>query len=128
MPSHFTGLDTVIIRVRDIAAASAWYVQHLGVEAIYEDEEQRLTVVEFAGDGEGVGAASTLTLWQLERGAEWTSSNTYPIIATSDARAAHEALTAAGVSVGEVQETPGVIFFRFSDLDGNTLEACEVKA
>jgi catechol 2,3-dioxygenase-like lactoylglutathione lyase family enzyme len=127
MPSHFTGLDTVIIRVRDIAAATAWYVQRLGLEAIYEDDEQRLAVVEFVGDGDGVGAGSTLTLWQVENGETWTPSGTYPIIATSDARAAHESLREAGVTVGDVQETPGVVFFRLSDPDGNTLEACEVK-
>jgi len=50
MPSPFSGLDTVIIRVRDIAATTQWYVQSLGAEAIYEDEEQRLSVVEFGGD------------------------------------------------------------------------------
>jgi len=50
MPSPFSGLDTVIIRVRDIAAATQWYVQSLGAEAIYEDEEQKLSVVEFGGD------------------------------------------------------------------------------
>jgi catechol 2,3-dioxygenase-like lactoylglutathione lyase family enzyme len=62
MPSPFSGLDTVILRVRDISAATAWYVQHLGAEAIYEDEEQRLPVLEFGGDPEGNGAGSTLTL------------------------------------------------------------------
>lgn len=128
MPSPFSGLDTVIIRVRDISAATAWYVQHLGAEAIYEDEEQRLAVIEFGGDPEGTGAGSTLTLWQLAAGAEWAPSSTYPILATADARAAHAALAAQGVEVGELTETPGVWYFRFADLDGNTLEGCEIKA
>lgn len=127
MPKHFTGLDTIIIRVRDIAAATAWYVQHLGAEAIYEDEEQRLTVIEIGGDEDGNGA-STLTLWQLDTGVEWAPSSTYPILSTPDAKAAHAALSAQGVEVGDLIETPGVWFFRFSDADGNPLEACEVKA
>lgn len=127
MPSPFSGLDTVIIRVRDIAAATQWYVERLGAEALYEDEEQRLSVMEFGGDPEGEAAGSTLTLWQLEDGTEWAPSSTYPILATADARAAHAALTAQGVAVGELTETPGVFFFRFTDLDGNTLEGCEVK-
>ena len=38
MPSPFSGLDTVILRVHDISAATAWYVRHLGAEVIYEDE------------------------------------------------------------------------------------------
>ena len=128
MPSPFSGLDTVIIRVRDITAATQWYVQHLGAEAIYEDEEQRLSVVEFGGDPDGETMGSTLTLWQLDPGSEWESSSTYPILATADARAAHATLKAKGVKVGELTETPGVFFFRFTDLDGNTLEGCEVKA
>ena len=127
VPHHFSGLDTVIIRVRDISAATAWYVQHLGAEAIYEDAEQRLAVIEIGGDDDGNGA-STLTLWQLDDGVAWAPSNTYPILATPDAKAAHAALTAQGVEVGVLMETPGVWFFRFADLDGNALEACEVKA
>jgi catechol 2,3-dioxygenase-like lactoylglutathione lyase family enzyme len=126
MAKLFSGLDTVIIRVRDIAAATSWYVQHLGAEAIYEDEEQRLAVIEIGGDADGNGA-STLTLWQLDDGVEWAPSSSYPILATPDARAAHAALQAQGVSVGDLIETPGVLFFRFTDADGNALEGCEVK-
>lgn len=128
MPSPFSGLDTVVIRVRDITAATQWYVQFLSAEAIYEDDEQKLSVVEFAGGPEADVAGSTLTLWQLDPGSEWESSSTYPILATTDARAAHADLKAKGVRVGELTETPGVFFFRFTDLDGNTLEGCEVKA
>jgi catechol 2,3-dioxygenase-like lactoylglutathione lyase family enzyme len=112
VPRHFSGLDTVIIRVRDISAATSWYVQQLGAEALYEDEEQRLAVIEVGGSPDGEMAGSTLTLWQLDDGVAWAPSSTYPILATPDA----------------LVETPGVWFFRFTDLDGNTLEACEVKA
>jgi len=128
MPSPFSGLDTVIIRVRDIAAATQWYVQALGAEAIYEDEEQKLSVLEFGGDPDAEVAGSTLTLWQLDPGVEWAPSSTYPILATADARAAHAALAARGVDVSELTETPGVWYFRFADLDGNTLEGCEIKS
>ena len=55
------------------------------------------------------------------------ASATYPILATTNARAAHAALSAHGVAVQAVHETPGVVYFRFTDLDGNPLEACEVK-
>jgi catechol 2,3-dioxygenase-like lactoylglutathione lyase family enzyme len=120
MASHFTGIDTVILRVREIAAATAWYVAHLGGEAIYEDEDQRLAVIEFSG-------GSTLTLWQVENDAEVVPSSTYPILATGDARAAHAALRTAGVDVGALKETPGVIYFRLQDPDGNPIEGCEVK-
>jgi catechol 2,3-dioxygenase-like lactoylglutathione lyase family enzyme len=128
VPRHFSGLDTVIIRVRDISAATSWYVQQLGAEALYEDEEQRLAVIEVGGSPDGEMAGSTLTLWQLDDGVAWAPSSTYPILATPDAKAAHAALAAQGVAVDALVETPGVWFFRFTDLDGNTLEACEVKA
>ena len=62
IPSPFSGLDTVILRVGAISAATAWYVQHLGAEVVYEDEAQRLPVLEFGGDPEGSGAGSPLTL------------------------------------------------------------------
>jgi len=127
MPSHFSGLDTVIIRVRDITSATAWYTQKLGAEALYEDEEQHLAVVEIGGSPDGDTVGSTLTLWQLEPGTEWSASSTYPILATPDALAAHAALRDLGVAVSEITETPGVRFFRFTDPDGNQLEACEVK-
>ena len=120
MTSHFTGIDTIILRVRDIAAACAWYAQHLGGEQVYDDEEQQLSVIEFSG-------GSTLTLWQLEAGTAWAASSTYPILSCTDARAAHAALSAQQVDVDALQETPGVLYFRFRDLDGNPLEACEVK-
>lgn len=120
MTSHFSGIDTIIIRVRDITAACSWYAQHLGGEQVYEDDEQRLAVIEFS-------SGSTITLWQIDDGAEFVPSATYPILATADARSAHKALTEQGVSLQALRETPGVIYFRFTDLDGNPLEACEVK-
>jgi catechol 2,3-dioxygenase-like lactoylglutathione lyase family enzyme len=120
MPAHFSGVDTVIIRVRDITAATQWYVQHLGADPVYEDEDQRLSVLEFP-------SGTTLTLWQLDAGAEWQPSSTYPILATDNAREAHAALAGAGVAVEAIHETPGVRYFRFRDADGNALEACELK-
>ncbi|MBL0940428.1 MAG: VOC family protein [Gemmatimonadaceae bacterium] len=116
----FTGIDTIILRVRDISAATTWYTQHLGVEVVYDDDEQKLAVIEFS-------SGSTLTLWQIDEGADFVVSTTYPILATEDAVLAHEKLSAAGVEVDALQETPGVVYFRFFDLDGNPLEACQVR-
>ncbi|WP_291161649.1 VOC family protein [Gemmatimonas sp. UBA7669] len=116
----FTGIDTIIIRVRDIAASQSWYTERLQAEVVYDDDEQRLAVVEFPG-------GSTLTLWQIDDGAEFVVSSTYPILATPDAAAAHATLSANGVQVEPLQETPGVIYFRFADIDGNPLEACQVR-
>lgn len=116
----FSGIDTIIIRVRDISAATAWYTKQLGVEVVYDDDEQRLAVIEFPG-------GSTITLWEMEQGAEFVVSSSYPILATDDARAAYAKMQASEVKVDELQETPGVIYFRFFDPDGNPLEACQVR-
>lgn len=121
LPSRFTGIDTVIIRVRDVVAASLWYTQRIGAEIVYDDAEQRLAVLEFAN-------GSTLTLWQVDDGAEVARSSTYPTPATSDARATLAALQAQEVAVEALRETLGVIYFRFTDPDGDPLAACEVKA
>jgi catechol 2,3-dioxygenase-like lactoylglutathione lyase family enzyme len=115
----FSRLDTVILRVRDLAAARAWYATRLGLHAVYEDATQGLAVL-------GLEGGSSLTLWAAPRGEGISTSSTFPIFAVADARAAHARLAANGVPAEPLVEAPGVCYFRFADLDGNPLEACEV--
>lgn len=115
----FTRLDTVIVRVRDLAAALQWYATKLDLHPVYEDAQQGLAVL-------GLGEGTSLTLWSLHAGEAPGPSSTYPILAVADASGARERLVAAGVAADPVVEAPGVRYFRFTDLDGNPLEACEV--
>lgn len=117
----FTRLDTVILRVRALAAAQHWYATHLGLRPVFEDADQGLAVL-------GLDGGTSLTLWALADGTAPGASSTFPIFAVADARAAHAQLQARGVSVEPLVEAPGVCYFRFADLDGNPLEACEVLA
>lgn len=121
LPAMFSRLDTVILRVRDLAAARQWYSAKLGIEPVFEDADQGLAVL-------GLEGGTSLTLWALADGEAVAASSTFPIFAVADASAAHSRLTAAGVSVEPLVEAPGVRFFRFADVDGNALEACEVVA
>ena len=117
----FSRLDTVILRVRDLAAARQWYATTLGLHAVYEDPSQGLAVL-------GLEGGASVTLWAVPAGEAIPPSSTYPIFAVADARAAHAHLLARGVSPEPLVEAPGVCYFRFADPDGNPLEACEVLA
>jgi catechol-2,3-dioxygenase len=118
----FSRLDTLILRVRDLRAAQVWYAETLALEPTYVDEAEGLAVLGLDG--------TSLTLWQLKPGelVAPSASGTYPIFGVADARAAHELLRTRGAAVHPLQTGPGVRFFRFTDLDGNRLEACELLA
>jgi catechol 2,3-dioxygenase-like lactoylglutathione lyase family enzyme len=121
--SLFSRIDTVILRVHDHAAAVAWYEQQLGLTAVFTDPAERLSVLEI-GDG------ATLTLWERkadEAEPDAGHAGTFPIFSTEDALATHRRLAESGVRVSEVNESPGVRYFTFWDLDGNRLEACELS-
>jgi catechol 2,3-dioxygenase-like lactoylglutathione lyase family enzyme len=116
----FSRLDTLILRVRDLASARQWYAHALGLETVYVDEVEGLAVLGLEG--------TSLTLWQLKPAETLAPdvAGSYPIFGVADAEAAHERLRVRGVSVEEVQSGPGVRFFGFRDADGNRLEACQV--
>lgn len=115
----FTRLDTIIVRVRDLAAARAWYANALGLDAVFTDETEELAVLGMNG--------TSLTLWQLKPDEAPPAGNgSYPIFGVADAAAAQARLRERGVATEPLQEGAGVRFFGFHDLDGNRLEACEV--
>jgi catechol 2,3-dioxygenase-like lactoylglutathione lyase family enzyme len=116
-------IDTIILRVRDYEAAADWYTEKLGLQAIYTDAAQGLAVLAFDGH--------SLTLWQLKPGEELPPHGTcvpFPIFVAADAAALHAELQGRGVVVDSLQEGGGVHFFAFWDLDGNRLEACQVRS
>jgi catechol 2,3-dioxygenase-like lactoylglutathione lyase family enzyme len=119
---RFARIDTIILRVRDLERARAWYAAALGLTAVYHDPAEGLAVLP-------VGETGSLTLWQLKPGEVppgREAAGTYPIFAAADAAADRDALLAHGVEVEPLAEGPGVRFFAFRDPDGNRLEACQV--
>lgn len=118
----FLRIDTVIVRVRDLAHALPWYQGLLAVEPVYFDGSEGLAVLPL-GD-------TSLTLWQ--RGADDTGraaagrAGTYPILAVADADVAHAFVGARGGTPEPVGSGAGMRYFGFNDPDGNYLEACQI--
>lgn len=118
----FRRIDTVIVRVSALGAAVRWYETVLGLKSVHSDEAERLAVLALEG--------TSVTLWEraatdVAPAAE--TAGTYPIFATDDAIGARQELAGRGVIIGPLETGEGVRFFRFADLDGNVLEACEVR-
>ncbi|EIM01347.1 hypothetical protein RHOFW104T7_16210 [Rhodanobacter thiooxydans] len=118
----FLRIDTVIVRVRDLAQALPWYQGLLAVEPVHFEGGEGLAVLPL-GD-------TSLTLWQSEledMGHATTGrAGTYLILAVADADAAHAFVAAHGGTPEPVGAGAGMRFFGFTDPDGNYLEACQV--
>lgn len=122
MTALFEEIDTFILRVADHQAAADWYAAVLGLQPSFTDPVEGLAVLPLA-------RGSSLTLWQRKPGtaaADRGAGSPYPIFATRDAPATAEELKRRGVRVGDLVDGDGVRYFRFHDLDGNCLEACQV--
>ena len=118
----FKRLDTVIIRVSNIERARHWYEEKLGFDVIFCDEPEKLAIFDLGGD-------TSLTLWQLKPGeslAPTKFSGTFPIFVTDNIGEAHKTLSGLGVKVASIENGGGVTWFKLSDIDGNTLEVCQV--
>lgn len=118
----FGGLDTVLLRVRNIEISKRWYEEKLGFADPYYDPSERLAVFD-------LGGTTSLTLWELKEGESLPPSNMarpFPIFSVSDALHVKSLLRERGVAVGEILQGGGVTYFTFRDLDDNLLEACQV--
>ena len=81
----FTRIDAVVLRVRDLAAARAWYTGTLGLTATYEDPALKLAVLDMAG-------GTSLTLWELGPGEGAPPGGGFPILGVDGAEEAHRRL------------------------------------
>jgi len=106
----------IVVAVRDVDAAAAWYKQKLELpesQKIEDDEtgglelstrHQEIKVLLFAG----------------------TDYPDRPILNTRNAAKAREWLLARGVEAGPVQtDRQGTHFIEMHDLEGNSIEICE---
>ena len=118
----FSHVDTVVLRVRDRAAAVEWYRSRLGLEMVFNDRTTGMAVLI-------LGRGNSLTLWELgpdEKPADPDSAATFPVFEAADAAGQREVLLARGVRTSPLREVPGLRSFCFWDLDGNRLEAWEM--
>jgi catechol 2,3-dioxygenase-like lactoylglutathione lyase family enzyme len=115
----FTRVDTVIVRVPDLAKARKWYEEKLGFQVSFVGKDE---IVVFKTGGE-----TSLTIYKLKPGEKKATGKTpssYPIFYAVDAMKAHQQLKERGVKVGPIQEDETSQWFSFWDLDQNLLEVC----
>jgi catechol 2,3-dioxygenase-like lactoylglutathione lyase family enzyme len=114
------GIDTVIVRVSNIATSKEWYVKKLGLALLFEDDKMKLVVLDTKGP-------TSLTLWQTDKTVSVNRDTaSYPIFKTPDADALKQELLNRGIEVEEIIQDAYVKYFFFYDPDGNILEACQV--
>jgi catechol 2,3-dioxygenase-like lactoylglutathione lyase family enzyme len=114
------GIDTVIVRVTNIATSKEWYIRKLGLVLLFEDDKMKLVVLDTKGP-------TSLTLWQTDKTVSVNRDTaSYPIFKTPDADALKQELLNRGIEVGEIIQDAYVKYFFFYDPDGNILEACQV--
>jgi catechol 2,3-dioxygenase-like lactoylglutathione lyase family enzyme len=114
------GIDTVIVRVSNIATSKEWYVKKLGLALLFEDDKMKLVVLDTKGP-------TSLTLWQTDKTVTVNRDTaSYPIFKTPDADALKQELLNRGIEVEEIIQDAYVKYFFFYDPDGNILEACQV--
>ena len=114
------GIDTIIVRVSNIAASKKWYSEKLGMALLFEDDKMKLAVLD-------TKSPTSLTLWQTDKTVSVNRDTaSYPIFKTPDADALKQALSNREIETGEIIEDAYVKYFFFYDPDGNIFEACQV--
>jgi hypothetical protein len=58
--SILQGIDTVIVRVSDIALSKQWYFETLGLKQLWYEEKMKLAVLD-------TGSPTSITLWQTDK-------------------------------------------------------------
>ena len=110
----------VVIRVRDLASARAWYERVLELKPV-ENASGPTIVLD-------LGRGANLCLWQL--GPDETLANTqtatsFPNFRTGDVEGIHSKLEGLGVSVTPLQGGDGSKWFSFYDPDGNRIDVMQ---
>ena len=117
----FDALNMIVMRVRDLNSARAWY------ERVLE-----LHPTDAANAGPTItldlGRGANLCLWQLgpdEALANTQTATSFPNFRTGDVNGLHTKLEGLGVSVSPLQDAGGVKWFTFYDPDGNRIDVMQ---
>jgi len=111
--------DSFYIGVLDVAAASSWYIQKLGLQQVPTEMDDGEGCVELAF------SKKDQTCIALGPRTELTDSAT-PMLYSSNVSKAREVLSSRGINVGEIQQDrQGTHYFEMQDLGGNVIEVSE---
>lgn len=115
------GVDTIVIRVTDIARSRKWYEETLGIKLNWADDGAKMAVY-------SIGENHSLTLWQLGKNDLLTPQNytgTFPVFQIESAELYHRFLADRNISVEAIVDMGFIKYFGVRDLDGNRFELCE---
>ena len=112
--------DSIAVGVRDLNRAIAWYQEKLGLKLTPIKCEEFDALPAF-DKKEEIGVARVL----IPPGERKANVEGHAIPFTKKIEKAQEKFEARGISVEPIQsDSGGNGFFRFQDLDGNTIELC----
>jgi hypothetical protein len=112
--------DSFYIGVLDVALATSWYIEKLGLQKVPPelDDPQGCVALGFSKTGQ----TSIAVLGPQGKPTDGTT----PILHASNIQKAREVLGSRGVNVGEVlKDRQGTHYFEMRDLEGNAIEVSE---
>ena len=116
--SLFRIADSVYVGVTDPTAASAWYIEKLGLRQVMPTDE-----------GEGcisLGFSNKETSPIILGPREVATDAATPMLYTANVETAREHLISRGANVGPIeQDRQGTRFFLLRDVEGNAIEVTE---
>jgi hypothetical protein len=111
--------DSFYIGVLDLAAATSWYVEKLGLQEVPVEMDD---AVGFVALGFSKKDQNAICLGPRGRPTDGTS----PMLYASNIKKAREVLSSRGVNVVDVQEDlQGTHYFQIRDLEDNLIEVAE---
>lgn len=118
----FKRIDTVFLPVHDMHRSIKWFEEKCGFTLRWHDEKNGYAAMDL---GNGETAFTLVRNPQMEESIstehEWF--NLY----TSDIHATHQNMLDAGVEATPVKSGGNFEFFKFKDLDGNTIGVCSFE-
>ncbi|MBB2986819.1 VOC family protein [Terracoccus luteus] len=121
-------LEVVVVPVSDLDRAVGFYRDRVGFHLDHEVRNEHMHIAQLTPPGSGC----SIVVGDLPAQRAMAPGSLHGIqLVVSDARAAHDELTARGVECSEVtsfDERDGSTFFGFSDPDGNSWSVQEIRA
>ena len=111
--------DSFYIGVLDLTAATAWYIEKLGLQKVPVEMDDAEGCVAL-----GFSKKDQIAIALGPRGKP--IDGTTPMLYASNVQKARDALSSRGVNVGDIQQDrQGTHYFEMRDLEGNLIEVSE---